>query len=42
MDGMYIMIDGARYKRMQDKRKKIPLPYHTPDTAHEETLHESV
>ena len=23
MDGQYIMIDGARYKRMQDKRKNI-------------------
>ena len=22
MDGLYIMIDGARYKRMVDKRKK--------------------
>ena len=26
MDGLYIMIDGARYKRMQDKRKKYKYP----------------
>ena len=28
---MYIMIDGARYKRMQDKRKKYHYPI-TPQT----------
>ena len=26
MDGQYIMIDGARYKRMVDKRKKYKYP----------------
>ena len=26
MDGMYIVIDGSRYKRMQDKRKKYKYP----------------
>ena len=26
MDGLYIMIDGHRYKRMQDKRKKYKYP----------------
>ena len=26
MDGLYIMIDGARYKRMVDKRKKFKYP----------------
>ena len=31
MDGLYIMIDGARYKRMVDKRKKYKYPI-TPET----------
>ena len=26
MDGQYIMVDGHRYKRMQDKRKKYKYP----------------
>ena len=26
MDGLYIMVDGHRYKRMQDKRKKYKYP----------------
>ena len=26
MDGLYIMIDGARYKRIVDKRKKYKYP----------------
>jgi hypothetical protein len=32
MDGLYIMIGGARYKRMQDKRKKYKYPI-TPESG---------
>ena len=38
MDGQYIMIDGARYKQMVDKRKKYKYPI-TPEKRFQRRLY---